>query len=131
MVHAVNEASRLDLRLAMNACDGWALAGGPWITPAMSMQEIVTTEQIISGGKTFKGKLVRPTTRNDYYRDIAVLAYPALEGAEITSTLLSPRATTKQYIFQKRDGSSTNLTNHLHAGQLSCPPISDTISCIA
>ena len=94
VVHAVNEAGRLGIRLAMNACDGWALAGGPWITPEMSMQEIVTSEQLISGGKTFKGKLARPTTRYNYYRDIAILAYPTVEGTEITSTKLRPRATT-------------------------------------
>ena len=28
VVFAVNEAGRFGLRLAMNACDGWALAGG-------------------------------------------------------------------------------------------------------
>ncbi len=35
VVHATKEADRLGMRLAMNACDGWALAGGPWITPEM------------------------------------------------------------------------------------------------
>ena len=94
VVHAVNEAGRLDLRLAMNACDGWALAGGPWITPEMSMQELVMTKQTLEGGKPYDGKLAQPTTRENYYRDIAVLAYPTLEGADITSTLLRPRATT-------------------------------------
>jgi hypothetical protein len=82
VVHAVSEAGRLGLRLAMNACDGWALAGGPWITPEMSMQEIVTIEQHIAGGIDFEGTLARPTTRYNYYRDIAVLAYPALEGTD-------------------------------------------------
>ena len=94
VVHATKEADRLGLRLAMNACDGWALAGGPWITPEMSMQELVVTKQTLEGGKPYDGKLAQPTSRENYYRDIAVLAYPALEGADITSTLLSPRATT-------------------------------------
>jgi hypothetical protein len=94
VVHATKEADRLGMRLAMNACDGWALAGGPWITPDMSMQQLVTTSAPIDGGKPFEGKLAQPTTRSDYYRDIAVLAYPALEGSGVTSTQLKPKATT-------------------------------------
>jgi len=94
VIHATKEADRLGLRLAMNACDGWALAGGPWITPEMSMQELVTTERVVDGGKPFEGKLAQPTTRRDYYRDIAVLAFPALEGTGATSTQLNPRAMT-------------------------------------
>ena len=94
VVHATKEADRLGMRLAMNACDGWALAGGPWITPEMSMQEVVTTSQTIEGGKPHEAKLAQPTSREDYYRDIAVLAYPALEGTGVTSTQLKPKATT-------------------------------------
>jgi len=94
VVHATKEADRLGMRLAMNACDGWSLAGGPWITPEMSMQEVVTTTKIIEGGKPFQGKLDQPMSRRDYYRDIAVLAYPSLDGADITSTQLEPKATT-------------------------------------
>jgi putative Ca2+/H+ antiporter (TMEM165/GDT1 family) len=38
---AMHEADRLGLKLAMHACDGFAVAGGPWITPALSMQKVV------------------------------------------------------------------------------------------
>ena len=93
-IHAAKEADRLGLRLAMNACDGWALAGGPWITPELSMQEVVTTTQVVDGSKPFAGKLAQPTTRADYYCDIAVLAWPAVEGTGVTSTKLEPKATT-------------------------------------
>ena len=94
VIHATKEADRLGMRLAMNACDGWSLAGGPWITPEMSMQELVMTEQTIVGGKPFEGKLAQPTTRENYYRDIAVLAFPAADDYGVTSTQLKPRATT-------------------------------------
>lgn len=94
VVHATKEADRLGMRLAMNACDGWALAGGPWITPEMSMQELVMTEQIIDGGKPFEGKLAQPTSRENYYRDITVLALPVADDYGVTSTQLKPRATT-------------------------------------
>ena len=94
VVHAAKEADRLGLRLAMNACDGWSLAGGPWITPETSMQELAVTERIVDGGKQFEGKLAQPTTRRDYYRDIAVLAYPVAKGAGATSSQLKPKAST-------------------------------------
>lgn len=53
VIDANKEAARLNMRLAMNACDGWALAGGPWITPELSMQQIVRTTDTVDGGKPF------------------------------------------------------------------------------
>ena len=38
---AMQEAKRLNLKLAMHVSDGFALAGGPWITPELSMQKLV------------------------------------------------------------------------------------------
>ncbi|MFZ9935673.1 MAG: glycosyl hydrolase [Luteolibacter sp.] len=94
VVHSAREADRLGLRLAMNACDGWALAGGPWITPELSMQELVSTTRFLDGGKPFAGKLEQPTTREGYYRGLAVLAWPSPEGAGLTSARLEPEVTT-------------------------------------
>lgn len=88
------EASRLGLKLAMNACDGWALAGGPWITPELSMQEVVSSGIQINGGQSYSGFLPMPEMRENYYRDIAVLAFPALKGMGLTSKMLKPKATT-------------------------------------
>ncbi|MFQ8805757.1 MAG: glycosyl hydrolase [Alistipes indistinctus] len=53
-----------------------ALSGGPWIRPEESMQMIVSSESHASGGKRQKIVLPQPETRHDYYRDIAVLAFP-------------------------------------------------------
>jgi len=88
------EASRLGLKLAMNACDGWALAGGPWITPDLSMQEVVSSKIQITGGQPYSGLLPMPEIRENYYRDIAVFAFPALKGEGLSSKLLKPKATT-------------------------------------
>lgn len=94
VIFATREADRLGLHLAINACDGWALAGGPWITPDLSMQEVVSTTSIVDGGKPFSGKLTQPLTRKDYYRDLAILAWPVIEGTLASSTQLNPKATT-------------------------------------
>jgi hypothetical protein len=79
--HAMKEADRLGLQLAMHASDGFALAGGPWITPERSMQKVVYTETHIQGGQNFNDTLARPAAYKGYYKDIAVMAFPTPGGA--------------------------------------------------
>lgn len=74
--HANKEAARLGLVMTMPASPGWTGSGGPWVTPEQSMQKVVWTETKIEGGKHFDGKLPQPQTIANFYRDIAVLAYP-------------------------------------------------------
>jgi len=80
MTHAIREADRLGLQMCFHNCAGWSSSGGPWITPEMAMQEVVWTEQEISGPKQVEILLEQPTTRHDYYRDIVVLAFPTPPG---------------------------------------------------
>ena len=101
--HAALECRRLGLELILHNCAGYESSGGPWITPEMSMQEVVWSEQHVDGGNLVQIKLSRaevdphphaqfpivyipslgkdgiPTVeaRRTYYRDIAVLAMPA------------------------------------------------------
>lgn len=49
---AMQEADRLGLKLGMHICDGFALAGGPWITPEESMQKVVMTPVDDTSGTT-------------------------------------------------------------------------------
>jgi hypothetical protein len=74
--HAFAEAERIDLQLAMHVCDGFATAGGPWITPAKSMQKVVWSEIVVVGGQQVIAKLPQPETHEGYYRDIATFAIP-------------------------------------------------------
>jgi len=73
---AMQEAKRLDLKLAMHVSDGFALAGGPWITPELSMQKIVWTKTYVSSS-TARIKLAKPEANENFYKDVAVFAYPA------------------------------------------------------
>ncbi len=82
VTHAAREANRLGIDLAMHNCPGWSSSGGPWITPEMSMQRLVWSETNISGGHPVEITLPQPFTRLNFYRDIAVLAFPSLPGEE-------------------------------------------------
>lgn len=74
--HSMQEAKRLGLNMGMHVSDGFALAGGPWITPEMSMQKVVYATVSVLGNQNFSGKLPQPETREAYYQDIAVFAIP-------------------------------------------------------
>ncbi len=100
--HAAKECERLGLELILHNCAGYESSGGTWITPELSMQEVVWSEHPISGGSRFHGKVERAIVdphphaefpkcyipsegkveipiveaRQTYYRDIAVLAIP-------------------------------------------------------
>jgi hypothetical protein len=78
--HAVREAGRLGLEINMNNDAGWCGSGGPWITPELSMQKVVWSETETQGGRRFEGALAQPKAEANYYRDIAVLAFPAPAG---------------------------------------------------
>jgi hypothetical protein len=78
--HAVSEADRLGLELCLHNGPGWTCSGGPWNTPANAMQMVVTSELRVKGPLRFEKVLPRPATRLDYYRDIAVLAFPTSDG---------------------------------------------------
>ncbi|WP_316810033.1 glycosyl hydrolase [Pedobacter heparinus] len=91
---AMQEARRLNLKLGMHVSDGFALAGGPWITPELSMQKVVSTQLNIKDKTNEKIKLQQPETLEGYYRDIAVYAYPSAEGAGISTQTVIPEITT-------------------------------------
>ena len=59
--HACVEARRLGLELILHNCAGYESSGGTWITPELSMQQLVWSEQSVKGGSEFlRGMLKRP-----------------------------------------------------------------------
>ena len=72
-------ADSLGLKMGMHISDGFALAGGPWIKPAESMQKVVFTDTIVKGGSIKNFSLRQPETVENYYDDIAVYAFPLSE----------------------------------------------------
>ncbi|MCL5096508.1 MAG: glycosyl hydrolase family 43, partial [Candidatus Omnitrophica bacterium] len=78
--HACEEAHRLGLEVNMNNDAGWCGSGGPWITPDLAMQKLVWTETAVEGPRQFNTTLPQPQSVANYYRDIAVLAFPTPAG---------------------------------------------------
>ncbi len=84
---ACQEAARLGLEINMNDGAGWTGSGGPWNTAENSMQQVLYSEVLVDGGKQFNEELPNPKIRKggipgketeepEYYRDIAVIAFP-------------------------------------------------------
>lgn len=75
--YLVTEAKKLNIQIAMFPNDGFATAGGPWITPEKSMQKIVWADTVVSSaGNALKVVLPQPQTLANYYKDLKVLAIP-------------------------------------------------------
>lgn len=87
---AMSEAKRLDLKLGMHVSDGFALAGGPWITPELSMQKVVWSK-INTSNTVTKINLPQPESKENYYKDIAVYAYPSPIGKGISTRTVIPK----------------------------------------
>jgi hypothetical protein len=87
--HAAKECERLGLTLGMASSAGFG-SGGPWITPELSMQDIVWRHTFVTGPVYGTITLPQPRTNEGYYRDIAVLAYPTLPGEAVPVAALNP-----------------------------------------
>jgi hypothetical protein len=91
--HAMQEAERLNLKLAMHVSDGFALAGGPWITPELSMQKLVWEKTFIRGGQLFYGEIYKPS-KDASYKDIGVYALPVKVERTISTYIDKPTIST-------------------------------------
>jgi alpha-L-rhamnosidase len=91
--YAVQEANRLGLDLGVGNCAGWSSSGGPWITPPNAMQHVTSSEVIVTGPTNLSITLPLPPEKLDFYRDIAVLAFPEPAGECVRMADSSPKVT--------------------------------------
>jgi hypothetical protein len=77
--HALKEAARLDLEISLNIESGWNL-GGPAVKPEQGAKLLTWSRTAVQGGAEIRRALPQPPAKIDYYRDIAVLAYPLHHG---------------------------------------------------
>jgi len=92
--HAVKEAHRLGIELCMHNCAGWSSSGGPWVTPELAMQKVVWSETFVEGPGRIEKDLATPSHNLKTYRDIAVLAFPTVDGENARMIDYAPRVTT-------------------------------------
>ena len=101
--HICSEASRLGLQVNMNNDAGWCGSGGPWVPPELSMQRVVWTETTVTGPKTFDATLPQPKAVKDFYRDIAVFAFPTPASNYVIPHLSGKSAETREEIPLQAD----------------------------
>ena len=99
--HMVNESKRLGVRLTFGTGPGWTGSGGPWVDGNESMKHLVAEHIIVDGGKYININLPKPHPKapffglrqfpddlkkrwNDYYLDVAILAFSLEHNDEIT-----------------------------------------------
>ncbi len=91
MKHAIREGGRnkIAIYLATSPGGGWSGCGGPWITPDLAMKKLTWSETRVQGGcrvrlslarppvlKSYRPEFFEPPKPLDWYRDVAVLAFP-------------------------------------------------------
>ena len=77
------KARSLGLRLTIQTCPGWAMAGGPWIEPQDAMRDLVWSRTDVPAGAEWRGRLPKgQPSEEDWrdYQDICVLAFPTPLG---------------------------------------------------
>jgi len=74
--HTLKEAERLGLGVSAMLCSGWNV-GGPWIKPENACKQQVSSEMTLVGPQHFVGKLPAPAGNPQFYRDLAIQAFPA------------------------------------------------------
>ena len=76
--YTAEECKRLGLSFTMQNCPGWAMSGGPWITPENAMRDLVHSRTDVQGGEVNVKLPIGEPSSEDWrdYRDIAVVAFP-------------------------------------------------------
>lgn len=81
--HVADETERLGLQFTMQNCPGWAMSGGPWITPENAMRHLITSQTYVRGNQSSRVTLAQPQPSDEPWRDyhdVAVLAFPTPAG---------------------------------------------------
>jgi hypothetical protein len=103
--YAMQQSDSLGLGMGIHICDGFALAGGPWITPKESMQKIVSMQTTITGGTGKRYILMQPGGYEGYYEDIACYAIPSENcGLCVSPASFQPVITTSKTVTHDDNG---------------------------
>lgn len=117
--HTVNECKRLDIKMILGIGPGWTGSGGPWVKGEESMQHLMSSSTTVTGGTRVSLDLEKPAPHDpyfghagytekmmhdwqEYYRDVAVLAFPAGQKARIKD--IDEKALFIRAPFSSREG---------------------------
>jgi hypothetical protein len=81
-LHTLKEARRLDLRISLTIQSGWNV-GGPTVMPEQSTKLLTWSRKTVHGPLQGGLQIDAPASKNGFYRDIAVWAYPLRHGAAL------------------------------------------------
>lgn len=88
--HTLREADRFGLEMSLNIQSGWNL-GGPMIRAEQAPKKLVWSETRAKGPARFDTALPEPRRAPEFYRDIAVVAYPLRgDGGQIPPPAIRP-----------------------------------------
>ncbi len=133
------KADSLGLRLTVQTCPGWSMAGGPWIKPENAMRQLIWSRTDIPVGEKatviLKGQPSDEPWRD--YHDIKVLAFPTPLGDTGEALVPEPASGPEEWkeLFkglntkdiQLQPGTTTTVTFSLPKGEvirtLELPPV--------
>jgi len=81
-LHTLKEAKRLNLRISLTIQSGWNV-GGPTVTGEQSAKQLTWTRRVVHGPIAGPLQIDVPPSKNGFYKDIAVMAYPLKHGAPL------------------------------------------------
>lgn len=84
--HALREAARLDLEMSLNIQSGWNL-GGPSVKADDAAKKLVWTEMEASAASKGPLRPAAPASRDGYYRDLFVVAYPRKSDDSVRASI--------------------------------------------
>lgn len=83
-------ATELNIEIGIFNSPGWSQSGGPWIKPEQAMRYLASSKTFVEGGKKIDITLDKP--KGDF-QDVKVVAYPAIDGKDITLSKNNARVT--------------------------------------
>jgi hypothetical protein len=81
-LHALWLADKLGIEVTLNITSGWNL-GGPWVQPEQGSKLLTWSRTTVEPGASVTVRLPAPPAKNNFYREIAVLAYPLRQGSAL------------------------------------------------
>ena len=84
IAHIGQETERFGLDFTMQNCPGWAMSGGPWITPDVAMRHLIWSRTEVRGDQEINLALSQPQPSAEEwrgYREVSVIAFPTPDGS--------------------------------------------------